>query len=204
MFFGLFLEGMLIFSRLFLLPIKVVWFKIVHMISLRWSTHGLFQDIGISDVQRDQTALSHWLFVQVSNEEAKQIEISKLQKMLEALNCELDGAKLATINESNKNAILQNQLQLSAQEKSALERELVAMNEVQKENALLKVLWVMLNGCVSIKIEVCYIYLFDIYRALWMPWKRRAQLWSLSFWMLKKTIMKPFRKWGNLNRRVLN
>ncbi|KEH35883.1 myosin-15 isoform X2 [Medicago truncatula] len=74
----------------------------------------------------------------VSNEEAKQIEISKLQKMLEALNCELDGAKLATINESNKNAILQNQLQLSAQEKSALERELVAMNEVQKENALLK------------------------------------------------------------------
>lgn len=85
----------------------------------------------------------------MSNEEAKQIEISKLQKMLEALNCELDGAKLATINESNRNAILQNQLQLSAQEKSALERELVAMNEVQKENALLKVLWVMLNGCVS-------------------------------------------------------
>jgi myosin V len=78
--------------------------------------------------------------VQVSNEEAKQIEISKFQKMLVALNCELDGAKLATINESNKNAILQNQLQLSAREKSALERELVAMNEVQKENALLKVL----------------------------------------------------------------
>jgi methylthioribose-1-phosphate isomerase len=77
---------------------------------------------------------------QMSNEEAKQVEISKLQKMLEAQNCELDEAKLATINELNKNAILQNQLQLSAKEKSALERELVAMNEVRKENALLKVL----------------------------------------------------------------
>ncbi|GAU26693.1 hypothetical protein TSUD_314700 [Trifolium subterraneum] len=76
--------------------------------------------------------------IRVSNEEAKQIEISKLQKMLEAQNCELDEAKLATINELNKNAILQNQLQLSAKEKSALERELVAMNEVRKENALLK------------------------------------------------------------------
>lgn len=82
--------------------------------------------------------------MQVSNEEAKQVEISKFQKQLEALNRELDAAKLTTINESNKNAILQNQLQLSVKEKSALERELVAMNEVQKENALLKVL----NGCV--------------------------------------------------------
>ncbi|XP_045800079.1 myosin-15-like isoform X5 [Trifolium pratense] len=76
--------------------------------------------------------------IRVSNEEAKQVEISKLQKMLEAQNCELDEAKSATINELNKNAILQNQLQLSAKEKSALERELVAMNEVRKENALLK------------------------------------------------------------------
>ncbi|XP_058786039.1 myosin-15-like isoform X5 [Vicia villosa] len=76
--------------------------------------------------------------LRVSNEEAKQVEISKFQKALEALNCELDGAKLATINESNKNAILQNQLQLSEKEKSALERELVVMNEVRKENALMK------------------------------------------------------------------
>ncbi|XP_050884736.1 myosin-15 isoform X1 [Lathyrus oleraceus] len=76
--------------------------------------------------------------LRVSNEEAKQVEISKFQKTLEALNCELDGAKLATINESNKNAILQNQLQLSEKEKNALERELVVMNEVRKENALMK------------------------------------------------------------------
>lgn len=84
--------------------------------------------------------------MQVSNEEAKHVEISKLQKMVDALNLELDAAKLATINECNKNAVLQNQLQLSVKEKSALERELVAMDEVRKENALLKVL--MLNICV--------------------------------------------------------
>lgn len=78
--------------------------------------------------------------MQVSNEDAKQIEISKLQKMIEALNLELDAAKLATINECNKNAVLQNQFELSIKEKSALKRELVAVDEIRKENAMLKVL----------------------------------------------------------------
>ncbi|XP_068475999.1 myosin-15-like isoform X3 [Phaseolus vulgaris] len=59
--------------------------------------------------------------------------------MLEALNLELDAAKLAKINECNKNAVLQNQLELSVKEKSALKRELVAVDELRKENALLKV-----------------------------------------------------------------
>ncbi|KAK7377083.1 hypothetical protein VNO80_02503 [Phaseolus coccineus] len=77
--------------------------------------------------------------IRVSNEEAKKIEISKLQKMLEALNLELDAAKLAKINECNKNAVLQNQLELSVKEKSALKRELVVVDELRKENALLKV-----------------------------------------------------------------
>lgn len=77
--------------------------------------------------------------LQVSNDEAKSVEISKLQKLLESLNLELDAAKLSTINECNKNAMLQNQLDLSTKEKSALEREIVAMAEMRKENALLKV-----------------------------------------------------------------
>ncbi|CAJ1972908.1 unnamed protein product [Sphenostylis stenocarpa] len=77
--------------------------------------------------------------IRVSNEEAKRLEISKLQKMLEALNLELDAAKLAKINECNKNAVLQNQLELSVKERSALKRELVAVDELRKENALLKV-----------------------------------------------------------------
>ncbi|MED6156826.1 hypothetical protein PIB30_017986 [Stylosanthes scabra] len=66
--------------------------------------------------------------IRVSNEESKQMEISKLQEMLQALNLELDAAKLATINECNKNAVLQNQL----------EKELVVVDVVRKENALLK------------------------------------------------------------------
>lgn len=83
-------------------------------------------------------------WIQVSNEEAKSIEISKLQKLLESLKLELDAAKLATINECNKNAVLQNQLELSMKEKSAIERELVAMADFRKENALLKVCFILL------------------------------------------------------------
>ncbi|XP_021676853.2 myosin-15 isoform X1 [Hevea brasiliensis] len=76
--------------------------------------------------------------LRISNEEAKSSEISKLQKMLESLTLELDAAKLATINECNKNAVLLNQLELSMKEKSALERELITIAELRKENAVLK------------------------------------------------------------------
>nr|CAN64315.1 hypothetical protein VITISV_036695 [Vitis vinifera] len=77
--------------------------------------------------------------LRVSNEEAKSVEISKLKKALGTLNLELDAAKLVTVNECNKNAVLQNQLDLSFKEKSALERELIGMTELRKENAFLKV-----------------------------------------------------------------
>ena len=77
--------------------------------------------------------------MQVSNEEAKSMEISKLKKAFETLNLELDAAKLVTVNECNKNAVLQNQLDLSCKEKSALQRELIGMAELRKENAFLKV-----------------------------------------------------------------
>ncbi|KAL6216868.1 hypothetical protein ACLB2K_010086 [Fragaria x ananassa] len=76
--------------------------------------------------------------MRVSNEEAKSVEISRLQKVVESLNLKLDASELATINECNKNAVLQNQLELSAKEKSALERELIDMAELRKENAVLK------------------------------------------------------------------
>ncbi|XWS72374.1 hypothetical protein CRYUN_Cryun02cG0034700 [Craigia yunnanensis] len=76
--------------------------------------------------------------MRVSTEDAKSVEISKLQKALESLNLELDAAKLATISECNKNAVLQNQLELSIKEKSALEKEFTVMAEMRKENALLK------------------------------------------------------------------
>ncbi|GMI81364.1 MYOSIN XI I, MYOSIN XI-15 [Hibiscus trionum] len=76
--------------------------------------------------------------MRVSNEDVKSVEISKLQKALESLKLELDAAKLATISECNKNAVLQNQLDLSRKEKSSFEKELTMMTEMRKENALLK------------------------------------------------------------------
>ncbi|KAL2317939.1 hypothetical protein Fmac_031815 [Flemingia macrophylla] len=92
--------------------------------------------------------------LRVCNEEAKNIEISKLQKMIEALNLELDAAKLATINECNKNAVLQNQLELSVKEKSALKRELVTVDELRRENAELKVsLEAFTKKCVTLELK---------------------------------------------------
>ncbi|XP_068326692.1 myosin-15-like [Pyrus communis] len=76
--------------------------------------------------------------LRISNEEAKSIEISKLQKVLESLSLELDASKLATINECNKNAVLQNRLELSVKEKSSLEREIIGMAELRRESAFLK------------------------------------------------------------------
>ncbi|KAL2340035.1 hypothetical protein Fmac_007975 [Flemingia macrophylla] len=76
--------------------------------------------------------------IRVSNEKAKHVEISKLDKALHVVNLKLDATTLEAINENNKNAILQNQLQLWLEEKIALEREVVTMDEVRKENALLK------------------------------------------------------------------
>lgn len=86
--------------------------------------------------------LEYYFLMQASNEDAKSVEISKLQKKLESLILELDAAKLATINEFNKNAVLQNQLELSVKEKSALEREIISIAELKKENAYLKVSYV--------------------------------------------------------------
>ncbi|KAM7507421.1 hypothetical protein LguiA_017874 [Lonicera macranthoides] len=76
--------------------------------------------------------------IRVSNEEAKLVDISKLQKTIESLTLELDASKLATVNECNKNAVLRNQLELSLKEKSALEREVGLMAELKHENAILK------------------------------------------------------------------
>ncbi|KAK7819479.1 myosin-15 [Quercus suber] len=76
--------------------------------------------------------------LRVSHDESKSGEMSKLQKALESLKLELDAAKLTTINECNKNAVLQNQLELLEKGKSALEREIIGMAELRKENAFLK------------------------------------------------------------------
>lgn len=60
---------------------------------------------------------------------------------MESFSLKLDAARLATINECNKNAVLEKQLDISMKEKSAVERELNGMVELKKDNALLKVLF---------------------------------------------------------------
>uniref|UniRef100_A0A830CV10 Myosin-15 n=1 Tax=Phtheirospermum japonicum TaxID=374723 RepID=A0A830CV10_9LAMI len=76
--------------------------------------------------------------IRVSNEEGKSVEIVKLQKTVESLTLELEAARLATLNEFNKNRVLERQLELSAKEKSAVEREVVSLTDLRNENALLK------------------------------------------------------------------
>ncbi|KZV36499.1 myosin-15-like [Dorcoceras hygrometricum] len=76
--------------------------------------------------------------LRVSSEEAKLLEISKLQKIVESLRLELDAAKLATVNECNKNILLERQIELSAKEKSASEKEIISFTELKSESTLLK------------------------------------------------------------------
>lgn len=86
--------------------------------------------------------------MQGSNDESKSVEIARLQKIVQSLTLELDAAKLATVNECNKNAVLQNKLEMSAKEKSSLERELVGMTDLRNENSYLKVTKNVLIHCI--------------------------------------------------------
>jgi len=77
--------------------------------------------------------------MQKAHEEAKEAEITKLQSMLEALNLELEKARSETINQCNKNALLQSHLELSIKEKCELEKELLNLEDFKLKNATLKV-----------------------------------------------------------------
>nr|XP_019710669.1 protein OPAQUE1-like [Elaeis guineensis] len=76
--------------------------------------------------------------LRVAAEDSKEAEISKLQKALESLNAELEAAKLATISECNKNALLQIQLESLMKDQETIRSSLVEMAELNKENLLLK------------------------------------------------------------------
>ncbi|KAL1552298.1 myosin-15 [Salvia divinorum] len=76
--------------------------------------------------------------IRASNEDAKSVEISKLQKTVESLILELDAAKLRALNEYNKNMVLQRQIDSSAKEKSAFDRETDSLSKLRNENSVLK------------------------------------------------------------------
>lgn len=76
--------------------------------------------------------------LRVSVEEAKVAEITKHQKIIEALNLELEEAKSQTIIQGNKNARRQSDLELSMKEKYELQKQLQDMEDFKKENAMLR------------------------------------------------------------------
>lgn len=77
--------------------------------------------------------------LQVSVEETKVAEITKRQRIIDALNVELKEAKSHTIKQGNKNVQRQSDLELSMKEKYELQKQLQNMEDFKKENAILKV-----------------------------------------------------------------
>ncbi|GAB2250859.1 hypothetical protein Droror1_Dr00017109 [Drosera rotundifolia] len=76
--------------------------------------------------------------LRISNEEAKLEEVVKLRSIVGALTVELDAAKSQTAHECNKTAMLQSQLESSMKEKVCLQKELLRMEDLRRENLILK------------------------------------------------------------------
>ncbi|XP_021738908.1 myosin-15-like [Chenopodium quinoa] len=76
--------------------------------------------------------------LRVSVEEAKVAEITKQQRVIEALNLELEEAKSQTVKQGSKNAQRQSDLEFSMKEKYELQKQLQDMEDFKKENAILR------------------------------------------------------------------
>ncbi|KAL4195806.1 hypothetical protein AMTRI_Chr04g180180 [Amborella trichopoda] len=77
--------------------------------------------------------------LRTSVEDTKAAEVTKLQNALCGLQSELDSAKLVSLTERKQNSLLQSQLELLTKEKLTLENKLGKMEELGKENHILKV-----------------------------------------------------------------
>lgn len=74
--------------------------------------------------------------MQVAAEESKTAEALKLQEALEALKGELEAARQEIVDEKSKSSSLKTQLETLHQEE--LQKSLSEMEEMKKENFLLK------------------------------------------------------------------
>lgn len=83
--------------------------------------------------------------MQASNEEAKQIELSKLHKEIELLNVDLNAAKGATRRAYDDISTLHRQLETSNKAKESFDNNLSALLELNKENLLLKVIHLIME-----------------------------------------------------------
>jgi myosin V len=79
--------------------------------------------------------------MQLTAEESKTLEVSKLLKILESVKVDLEASNVENRNNCTKIASLQNQLELLTKDQEALHRSLAVMEEVMEENISLKVLW---------------------------------------------------------------
>jgi myosin V len=79
--------------------------------------------------------------MQLTAEESKTLEVSKLLKILESVKVDLEASNVENRNNCTKIASLQNQLELLTKDQEALHRSLAVMEEVKEENISLKVLW---------------------------------------------------------------
>ena len=79
------------------------------------------------------------VYVQVAAEESKALEVSKLLKIVESLKCELEAANEEKINGCKEVASMQQQLELSIKDQELLHSNLAQIEELKRENTLLKV-----------------------------------------------------------------
>ena len=86
---------------------------------------------------------------------------------MQSLHAELNTANLAAKNEREKNITLSRQIELSNEEKACLRSQLVEMEEINKENAHLKVDFTFI--IVYIILDVTLNVLFRLYRILLVP-----------------------------------
>ncbi|WOL20211.1 myosin-15 isoform X1 [Canna indica] len=76
--------------------------------------------------------------LRIASEDMKMVEVSKLQKLLESKNVDLDAAMSAATMERKKNAMLQDQLDNTLKEMETIKSSFAAMGEINKENLFLK------------------------------------------------------------------
>jgi len=76
---------------------------------------------------------------QLATEESKALEISKLLKILDSVKSELEASNEENKNSCKKIASLQRQLDLSSKDQEAQQNSLSQIEEVKRENILLKV-----------------------------------------------------------------
>ncbi|PKU65617.1 hypothetical protein MA16_Dca021506 [Dendrobium catenatum] len=83
--------------------------------------------------------LEHMDGIQTAAEEAKHVEVSKLQKSLELLHAELNAAKFVIDGECNRSSSLLSEINMLRKDKATLQHNLDKLTGIQKENHFLKI-----------------------------------------------------------------